>query len=107
MKADSIEDLKLEKPISAKQQDISVTFKNRGNRHFKARPDAALKNREGNAIASASTPLNSNIIPGTSRLFKLSVDPGKDLEPGIYFVNSTVKLDNGTVLASKEAQFQI
>jgi hypothetical protein len=107
IKTGSIEELKLERPISAKQQDVSVTFKNKGNSHFKARADATLKDREGSIIAGASTPLSSNIIPGASRLFRLAVAPGKDLEPGIYFMNSTVKLDNGTVLASKETQFQI
>lgn len=106
-KTGSIEDLKLEKPLSSKQQNISLLFRNTGNLHFKAKADAVLKDKEGNVIASASTPLSFNIIPDASRLFQISVVPGKALKPGSYVINSTVRLDNGSVLATKEAQFKI
>lgn len=106
-KTGGIEDLKLEKPISAKRQNVSLLLKNTGNCHFKARADAVLKDKEGNVVASASTPLSTNIIPDASRLFQISVVPGKALKPGSYVMNSTVRLDNGSALATEETQLKI
>ncbi|MHC1631253.1 MAG: COG1470 family protein, partial [Methanotrichaceae archaeon] len=73
------------------QKDVSVTFKNTGNYHYKALAKAVLKDEDENILANASTsPTYASIIPTYSRLFKLSLSPDSELQPGTYYVNATV-----------------
>lgn len=104
-----ISDLKVEEPISGKVQNVSVTLKNTGNYHYFAQAKADLKDKNGDILANSSTPLGTTapIIPTTSRLFKLTLKPTSELKPGFYSVNSTVNLEDGTVLATKETSFEI
>ncbi len=106
-KSGRIEDLRLEEPISARQQNISLILRNTGNCHYKARAYAELVDIKGNAIAYASTPLSSNIIAGASRIFQISTATKKELKPGTYLVNATAKLANGSILDTKEVQFKV
>ncbi len=106
-KTGSIGNLKLEEPVSSDRQNFSLTFKNTGNLHFKARVDAVLKDMDGDAVASASTPLSSNILPDASRLFWISFAPEKRLKPGAYLMNTAVKQEDGSVLTPKEVQFKL
>ncbi|MFB3766023.1 MAG: hypothetical protein ACE14P_12360 [Methanotrichaceae archaeon] len=106
-KSGRIEDIRLEEPISARQQNISLTLRNTGNYHYKARAYAELKDIKGNTIADDLSPLSSNIIAGASRIFRLSTASKKELGSGTYFVNATVKLINGSILDTKEVQFNV
>jgi hypothetical protein len=103
-----ISDLKIEKPISTKVQNISLNFENTGNTHFKALVKADLLDEKGEVLASASIPLSrSSIFPGASRLFKFDIRPDEELKPGTYSLNATVNLGDESVLATKEVEFKI
>lgn len=106
-KAGRIEDLKLEEPVSSRQQNISLILRNTGNCHYKAIADVVLKDIRGDLIANASTQTSSNILPGASRIFQISTAPKKKLMPGKYLVNATIKLVNGSILDTKEGQFEV
>lgn len=105
--AGRIEDLRLEEPVTTKLQNISLIFRNTGNCHYKAIANAVLKDIRGSAIANASAPMSSYIIPGTSRIFQISAASKKELLSGTYLVNVTVTLDNGSILDTKEEQFEV
>lgn len=87
---------------------VSVIFKNTGNYHYKALAEAVLKDEDGTIHANASTPhTGTSILPTCSRLFKLSLSPDSELQSGTYYVNATVSLEDGTILASKETAFDV
>ncbi len=103
-----ISDLKIEKPISTKVQNISLNFENTGNTHFKALVKADLLDEMGEVLASTSTPLSrASIFPGVSRLFKFAITPDEELKPGTYSLNATVNLGDESVLATKVVEFKI
>ena len=102
-----ITELKVDEPISARQQNISLNFTNTGNYHLSGLAKAELKDANGNLISNASTPLSGNIYPTFSNLFMFSLVPVNKLKPGTYDLNATVNLEDGTVLASKEKSFVI
>jgi len=103
-----ITDLQLDEPISSKEQNVSLIFKNTGNTHFKALAKADLLDENGDVLASASSPVSSNsIIPEASYLFKLKIMSEDELVPGSYLINATVTLEDESILASKEAKFKI
>lgn len=93
--------------VSRKHQNLSLLFENTGNCHFKARAEAILLNKEGSILGRASSPLSSNILPDAKRLFLLPLAPERALEPGCYFVKATMACENGTLLASKELEFDL
>jgi len=93
--------------VSLRHQNLSLMFVNTGNCHFKAGAEVILMNRDGNILGRASSPLSSNILPGARRLFLLSMTPEQELKPGCYFINATMKCENGTLLASKELKFDL
>lgn len=108
IKTGEITSLKLNEPISRERQNSSLIFNNTGNYHYQAFAEAILKDKNGNVLSNASTPLTfSSIIPTTSRQFDLSLSPTKGLQSGSYILNSTVRLEDGTALASKEVEFRI
>jgi hypothetical protein len=102
-----ITDLRIEDPSSCEHQNISLIFKNTGNYHYKACAKAALKDEEGNLLANSSSPLSSNIIPSASRIFFMSLAPGKKLQPGTYCISAVVEQEDGSVVAAKEVETKI
>ena len=87
-------------------QQVSIWFKNTGNHHYKAQAEAILKDKDGNALANASSPLStSSIIPTYSWQFKLPFK--EDLVGGTYIVDAKVTKSNGTVLDSKEETIEV
>lgn len=102
-----ITDMKIEDPSSCEHQNISLIFKNTGNYHYKACAKAALKDDEGNLLANSSSPLSSNIIPSASRIFSFSLTPEKELLPGTYCISAIVEQEDGSILATKEAETKI
>jgi len=93
--------------VSRRHQNLSLIFENTGNCHFKAGAEAILMNRDRNILGRSSSLLSSNILPGAKRLYLLSLTPEKELEPGCYFINATINCENGTLLASKELEFDL
>lgn len=103
-----ISDLKLEEPSSANNQKLSLIFENTGNTQFRAMVKADLLDENGNVTYSTSGPLSvAAILPGTSRLFEFAITPDEELEPGSYAINATITLQDGSVLAYKEMEFEI
>ena len=103
-----ISDLKLEKPISPKELNLSLTFENTGNTHYKGLIKADLLDENKEVLASVSTPLSTaSIFPTMTRLFKFSIVPEEGLKPGAYSINATVNMADERVLASKELEFNI
>lgn len=107
-KRGEIASLNLGKPVSRERQNVSLIFKNTGNYNYYATAEAFLKDRNGTVISNASTPATPNsILPATSKQFDLSIAPKLRLPSGSYRIDSMVKLDNGTILASKEIEFSL
>jgi hypothetical protein len=108
IKKGEIAALEIGKPISARQQNVSIILKNTGNYHYKAFAEAILKDEMGKILANASSPVSlTSIIPFSSRLFSLSLVPRIPLDPGTYYVNATVRLENNTIIANREADFTV
>lgn len=93
--------------VSRRHQNLTILFENTGNCHFKAGAEAILMGRDGKFLGRSSSPLSSNILPGARRRFLLSLLPEKELEPGRYFINATMTCENGTLLATKELEFDL
>ncbi|HOO52742.1 MAG TPA: hypothetical protein PLX30_00735 [Methanothrix sp.] len=80
----------------------SLTFKNTGNHHYRARAGAVLKDGLGNVLASGETPLEeSSIIPEALRLFEISLGGADDLPSGA-FLEARVISEDGRTLDSDE-----
>lgn len=93
--------------VSRNHQNLSLLFENTGNCHFKARAEAILMDKEGSILGRASSPPSSNILPDAKRLFLLPLTPERELEPGCYSIKATMSCENGTLLASKELEFDL
>ena len=102
-----ITDLSVEKPISPKQQNVTMTLKNTGNFHYKPDIELAIKDKNGNTLANDTLVRNSSIIPPFSHNFRLSLKPENGLEPGKYLISARVSLKDGTKIASKEMEIEI
>ena len=102
-----ITDLSVEKPISPKQQNVTMTLKNTGNFHYKPDIELAIKDKNGNILANDTLVTNSSIIPPFSHNFRLSLKPENGLEPGKYLISANVSLKDGTKIASKEMEIEI
>lgn len=102
-----ITDMSIESPTSGSHQNISLTFNNTGNYHYKAYAKADLEDSDGNLLTSSSSPLSSNIIPSAARIFFLSLTPEEKLLPGTYSISTAVGEEDGSVLASREAEIVV
>lgn len=106
-KSGMIDYFKVEEPISARRQNISLVLRNTGNCHYKARVRASLKDISGNVIAEAISPMSSNIVAGASRIFRITMATKGGLKPGDYLINATASLSSGSILDLKEIKLKI
>ena len=106
-KTGEITSLKVDEPTLAKEQNLTLVFKNTGNIHYRTVAEAVLKDKDGKILANATSRSGSSINPSSSRLAKLMLIPSSVLKSGVYEVSAQVKLDDGTVLATKEVKFEI
>jgi methionine-rich copper-binding protein CopC len=93
--------------ISASHQNVSLVFRNTGNCHFVAQSEATLRDNDGVVLAKSSSPLSSNILPLSERLFQVSLVPEQELRAGAYSINTTVMSENGHLLASRDIEFRL
>jgi hypothetical protein len=107
IKTGEIENLSLLEPIMAKQQNISIKFKNTGNYLYKVHVISSLKDEKGNILATDSSDIRGSIIPTATRQIKFSLIPKSELKPGTYAVGINVTLEDGTILDSKETKFEL
>jgi hypothetical protein len=99
----TITNLDFGEPGSGEPLDVTVIFQNTGNYHYKARAEVSLSDAEGNVLAKTSSSLcTSSIIPGYSRQFTVSLAPEQALPEGEYYVESSVVLEDGTLLDTTE-----
>jgi P pilus assembly chaperone PapD len=101
-----IENFSLKEPVSAEKQTLSLILKNTGNHHYKAMVEAVVKDKEGDLVANASAQ-GWDLLPTYAELFSVALNPKTPLKPGMYNANATIKMEDGTLLAAKEAQFEI
>lgn len=106
-KSGEITELTVAEPVSKTETNASMIFHNTGNVHYQIGASMVLEDKDGNVLANATQPRSSNIIPEASRLIELSLKPENELEPGMYKILSNATLADGTVLATKELQFEI
>lgn len=99
--------LELNNPISAMQQNVSVTFKNTGNYYYKVNIVASLKDKAGNILANTTAPIGDSLLPLNSKQLKLKLMPGSPLKADTYSINASASLDDGTILATKEVSFEV
>jgi len=102
-----ITDLSVDDPVSAEQQNVTLTLKNTGNFHYKPDIQLKLKDKDGNTLANETLIRDSSIFPPFSNEFKLSLNPESELEPGTYLLEAKVSLKDGTEIASKEMEIDI
>lgn len=107
IKTGEIDNLSFEEPISSKQQNLTMIFKNTGNYHYKVNASAFLKDEKGDILSSDSHNTKESIIPTARRIISFSIVPKSELTPGNYSVEAKVTLADGTVLATKETGFEI
>ncbi|MDD4652215.1 MAG: hypothetical protein PHQ34_08285 [Methanothrix sp.] len=104
-KTGSIESLVVES-APKNQQDINLTFKNTGNIHYPVIVDVILKDSRGVVLAN-TTQSPGKVYPTATRIFKLSLKPNEKLAPGKYTISSTISLEDGIVLTSKDTEFEV
>jgi hypothetical protein len=103
-----ITDINVGDHVSARMQNVSVAFTNTGNYHYRAIARADLVDKKGDILANAKSEMSfANILPLTSALFKLTLEPGIELGPGPYRLKVVVDRDDGTAMAEKEVEFEI
>lgn len=108
IKTGEIADLRLDRPVSPEMQNISLIFNNTGNYNYYAFAEAVLKDKDGRILSNTTTPVTFNsILPATSMQFDMSIKPSTKLPAGSYSITSTIRMDDGTALASDEIEFEI
>ena len=94
--------------ISGKPVDITTTFQNTGNHHFKFKEAVTVSNAAGETLDTINTALSpSYVIPSLSEDLSATYIPKGELAPGTYTVKSTVMLDDGTVLDTSTGSFTV
>jgi len=87
---------------------ISLIFNNTGNTYYKAFVTAILKDSVGNIEGSVSTPPSINsIISSYAKRFDVVFNLKDDLRPGSYILKVSAKMEDGTVLDSKESTIKV
>lgn len=102
-----ITDLSIEEPVSARQQNMTLTLKNTGNFHYKPDIEVAIKDREGNVLANQTASRDSSIIPPFSNQIRISLNPESELEPGSYALEAIVSLKDGTLVVRKKTEIEV
>jgi hypothetical protein len=102
-----IESINLEKVKDEDKQILFVLLKNTGNHHYYPKLNATVKDKDGKIVANASVPRGIALLPTYSRLFKPLLNSDTPLKPGTYDLNTTISMEDGTVLATKETSIEV
>ena len=87
---------------------MSLLFENTGNVHYKPLLGAVLKGEDGRVLKEVEpTQVGKSILPTISRLFLVDLGSKGNLSPGKYTVEGRVNLEDGTLLDSKEMEFEV
>jgi hypothetical protein len=111
IKEGEITSLESPQPEPGKLIKVLTTYKNTGNIHYMVKNKVTITDEAGKTVAQTVTPLTStSIVPTFSRLCTTTLalpEPGKNLPAGTYTVESGILLDDGTLLDTKKANFEI
>jgi hypothetical protein len=93
---------------SGQPVNISTTFQNTGNHHFKIKGDVTVKNAQGQTVGNISIPVTvSSLLPGTLKQLKAAFVPNGELAQGTYTVSSKVMMEDGTILDEASTTFTV
>lgn len=93
---------------SGQPVNISTTFQNTGNHHFKVKGEVTVKNAQGQSLGNISIPVtSSSLLPGVLRQLKAAFIPNGELAQGTYTVSSQVMLEDGTLLDEANTTLEI
>lgn len=106
-KTGEISSLGLDEPISPRQQNVTMIFKNTGNTHYRIKANVTLKDENGDVLATASPDSSEAVIPTAVRKTSFSMMPKEELKPGSYTIAANAALSDGTVIATNETKFEI
>ena len=94
--------------VSGQAVNISTTFQNTGNVHFKVKGEVSISNADGAVLDTIYEGVtSSSIIPGMSRQLQASLMPTGELSAGVYTVDSKVMLNDSTVLDEDTTTFTV
>ena len=95
-------------PDSGKPIDVTTSFQNTGNHHFKVRGEVAIVDPGGRILDTIHyTPTGPSIIPGMTRILKVTFIPQGQLPVGQYSVKSKVTLEDGNVIDEATSEFEV
>jgi len=110
-KTGDITDLGVSQIQSGKPVEVLTTFKNTGNYYYKVKGQVTVTDASGNNAYQTNIPLTaSSILPTFSRTIHTvisSSDPAKIIKAGTYQVETTITLDDGTVLDTQKTSFNL
>ena len=85
---------------------ITSALKNTGNYHYMVKNNVTVTDSGGKVVAEGGSGLSSrSIIPSFTVNYEVNVDT--PLPPGTYTASSKVSLEDGTVLDTKPASFEV
>lgn len=99
--------LKVDEPILSKELNGSLMFNNTGNVLYRILTDEVLYDSSGKVLANTSVPSGSSVLPGVARILAFSLKPQGELSPGTYTIEASIRLEDGTPLASKSIPVEI
>ncbi|WP_158513472.1 hypothetical protein [Dehalogenimonas formicexedens] len=104
----TVTEVKAGKVASGQPIEISTTFRNTGNHHYKVTGEIAISNSQGLVIDTIQIPLSSSsIIPGSIRQISALYFPKITLSQGVYSINTRLVLEDGTYLVSGNGSFEV
>ena len=96
------------KAVSGNPVNISTTFQNTGNHHFKFKEVVIVSNARGEILDTIYTALSpSSVIPSLSGELRATFVPKGELPLGVYSVKCRVMLEDGTVLDEASGSFEV
>jgi hypothetical protein len=103
-----ITELSIGNVTSGQPVEITTTFQNTGNHHYKVKGEVSIVNAQGQSLGNISIPVtNSSILPEMPRQLKASFVPSGELAAGTYTVYSKVMLEDGTMLDQANTTFEV
>jgi hypothetical protein len=110
-KTGDITDLRISEIQSGQPVEALTTFKNTGNYLYKVKGKVSVTDASGSTVYQTDIPLTaSSILPTFSRTIHTGIyssDPAKTLPAGTYQVETTITLDDGTVLDTQKTSFNL
>ena len=88
--------------------DISTTFRNTGNHHFKISSEVTIRGPDGELLETIfSSPTPTSLIPAMSREIRVTFIPAKELLTGKYSVHVKIIAEDGTLLDEGDTYFEV